>query len=212
MESLTVFLFQAVVISLSGVMAPGPLTAAVLAAGTRSRHAGARMALGHGVVEFPLMFLIMLGMGALFASQHVRIAIGLTGGAFLVFMGLQMLRGLRRTARTNVGKDISGGQGPIWTGIILSAGNPYFLLWWATVGLALASQASRLGMLAFGLFAILHWLCDLVWLEALSLATFKGSKLLGDRNQRIVLAVCALALLVFGVTFIHDAAGRLISG
>ena len=124
-------------------------------------------------------------------------------------MGVQMLRGLRRTINPAAR---SGGHGPIWTGIILSAGNPYFLLWWATVGLALASQASRLGMLAFGLFAILHWLCDLVWLEALSLATFKGSKLLGDRNQRIVLAVCALALLVFGVTFIHDATGRLISG
>ena len=207
MESLTAFLIQAVVISLSGVMAPGPMTAAVLAAGTRSRHAGARMAIGHGMVEMPLMFLIMLGMGALFASPPVRIGIGLTGGAFLVFMGAQMMRGLRNKSKPVAQR---GGRGPIWTGILLSAANPYFLLWWATVGLTLASQASRFGILAFALFAILHWLCDLVWLEALSMATFKGSRLMGDRTQRIALAVCAVALLFFGIMFIHEAAGRLI--
>ena len=208
MEALVFFLAKAVVISLSGVMAPGPMTAAALATGTRSRHAGAGIAVGHGVVEFPLMLLIMSGLSTPLASQGVRVGIGLAGGVFLVFMGVQMLRNLRAN------KDPAtqyAGRGPFWTGIILSGGNPYFLFWWATVGLALASQAAELGVLAFGLFAIAHWLCDLVWLEALSLASFKGSKLLGDRNRRIVLALCALALLFFAVMFIHDAARQLIT-
>lgn len=209
LEAVIVFLLQAVVISLSGVMAPGPMTAAALAAGTRSRHAGARIALGHGVVEFPLMILIMAGMGALLESERVRIGIGLAGGAVLVFMSVQMLHGLRRAADS---ANQHAGKNAIWTGILLSGGNPYFLFWWATVGLTLASRASELGVLAFGLFAIAHWLCDLVWLEALSLASFKGSKLLGGRNQQIVLAICALALLVFGAMFIHDAASRALAG
>lgn len=207
MEALIVFLLQAVIISLSGVMAPGPMTTAALAAGAKSRHAGARMALGHGIVEFPLMLLIMAGMGTLLASERVQIGIGLAGGAFLILLGVQMLRNLGAES------DAAGpnsGRGPIWTGIILSGGNPYFLVWWATVGLALASRASELGVLAFGLFAVAHWLCDLVWLEALTMATFKGSELLGRRGQRAVLTVCALALLVFGVMFIHDAAGRVL--
>ena len=207
MEALIVFLLQAVVISLSGVMAPGPMTAAALASGTRSRHAGAWIAVGHGVVEFPLMLLIMSGLSTLLTSPHVRVGIGLAGGAFLLFMGVQMLTSLR------AGVDPTTPhvrRGPLWTGIILSGGNPYFLFWWATVGLALASQAAELGILAFGLFAMAHWLCDLVWLEVLSAASFKGAKLLGDRNQRIVLGICASALLFFGVMFIHDAGRRLI--
>ena len=207
MEALIGFLLQAVLISLSGVMAPGPLTAAALASGTRCRHAGAWIAVGHGVVEFPLMLLIMSGLSTLLASPHVRVGIGLAGGAFLLFMGVQMLTSLR------AGADPAAHhvrRGPFWTGIILSAGNPYFLFWWATVGLALASQAVELGILAFGLFAIAHWLCDLVWLEALSVASFKGSRLLGDRNQRFVLGICALALLFFGVLFLHDASRQLI--
>ena len=209
LEAVIVFLLQAVVISLSGVMAPGPMTAAALAAGTRSRHAGVRIALGHGVVEFPLMILIMAGTGALLASEQVRIGIGLAGGAVLVFMGAQMLHGLRREADS---PSQHAGKSPVWTGILLSGGNPYFLFWWATVGLTLTSRASELGALAFGLFAITHWLCDLVWLEALSLASFKGSKLLGGRNQQVVLAICALALLIFGAMFIHDAVRRALAG
>jgi hypothetical protein len=113
LEAVILFLLQAVVISLSGVMAPGPMTAAALAAGTRSRHAGARIALGHGVVEFPLMILIMAGTGALLALEHVRIGIGLAGGAVLVFMGLQMLHGLRRAAETT---GQHAGRNAVWTG------------------------------------------------------------------------------------------------
>lgn len=207
MYELIFFLLQIVVVSLSGVMAPGPVTAATLAAGTRSRHAGVFIALGHGVVEFPLMLVLMAGMNAVIESTGVKIAIGLVGGAFLLHMGVQMLRGLGK-ADEAVAKYTAAN--PIWIGIALTGGNPYFLLWWATVGLGLAGRAIELGALAFGLFAVVHWLCDLVWLETLSLASFKGTKLFGPRSQRIVLTVCAAALLLVGLMFIYDAGNTLI--
>ena len=62
-----------------------------------------------------------------------------------------------------------------------------------------------MGILAFVLFAVAHWLCDFVWLEALSFAASKGSKLLGRRMQQIVLVVCGTALVVFGAMFLWDA-------
>lgn len=89
-----VFLVQAVVISLSGVLAPGPMTAAAVAAGSRIRHA---------VVEMPLMVLIILGLGPHLEKPGVRLGIGLAGGAFLLLMGGQMLRTAARAAP-------SGGQ------------------------------------------------------------------------------------------------------
>jgi len=55
------FLIQAILISLSGVMGPGPLTVVVVDEGARSPRAGLLIALGHGVVEFPLMALIAVG-------------------------------------------------------------------------------------------------------------------------------------------------------
>jgi threonine/homoserine/homoserine lactone efflux protein len=199
MSEVLVFLLQAVVISLSGVMAPGAVTAATLAAGTRSRHAGSLIAVGHGIVELPLMLLIVAGAGAVFEIPAVRIGIGLAGGAFMLWMGGQMALAVRRPAEQPGG---SAARGPVVTGIVLSASNPYFLLWWATVGLALTTQAYQLGAMAFALFAAVHWLCDLAWLEVLSQASFRGTRLLKGRTQQLVLGICAAAMLLFGARFV----------
>ncbi len=198
--SLLLFLSNVLVISLSGALAPGPVTAAAIGMGSRNRFAGALMALGHGVVEFPLMILLALGVGGLLTWPSVSIVIGLIGGGFLIFLGVQMLRGLLAAASGDA--ETSRG-GPFTAGVVLSAGNPYFLLWWATAGLVLITQArTDFGAWAFVLLALVHWSCDLVWLTALSWASFKGSVLLGPKTQRVVLAVCAATMFVFGVYFI----------
>jgi threonine/homoserine/homoserine lactone efflux protein len=197
--ALLLFLFQVFVISLSGVMAPGPVTAAAIGMGTRSRFAGSLIAVGHGVIEFPLMILIVLGAGRVLELPAAQIGIGLAGGAILLLMGIGMIRSLR-SAEQSEGR-LAGGA-PVLTGILLTATQPYFLLWWATVGLALATDAVGLGIWAFMLFATVHWLCDLAWLSVLSWASFKGSTVLGPRIIRVVLLICALALVVFGVCFV----------
>jgi len=201
-KATAIFLLQAAAISLSGVMAPGPITAATLASGARQRHAGALIAIGHGIVEFPLMGLLAAGLGAVLRSQGFRIGVGLAGGAALIALAVIMLAGLGKTASAQEPRRATS---PLWTGVILSGSNPYFLLWWATAGLALMTTASGFGALALGLFAVTHWLCDLVWLEVLSLASFKGSRVFGPGSQRIVLIICAAAMGVFGVMFIHGA-------
>ncbi len=203
MAELIGFLFSAAAISLSGVMAPGPMTAATVAAGVRGKHHGALVAVGHGIVEFPLMAAILLGAGALLKTEVARIGVGLVGGGFLLFMGAQMLIALRKPA---TGGRAGDPRHPIWTGVILTAANPYFLLWWATIGLALATQAVELGLAAFVLFAVVHWLCDLVWLDVLSLASHGGSKRMGRHTDRIIAMICGAAMLGFGVKFIADAA------
>jgi threonine/homoserine/homoserine lactone efflux protein len=205
--NLLFFLIEVVVISLSGVMAPGPVTAAAIGMGTRSRYAGPLIAVGHGIVEFPLMILIVLGVGRILELPTAQIVIGLAGGAFLLIMAIQMLKSLRSAEKQQAQVTKSA---PVLAGIILSAGNPYFLLWWATIGLALATTATGIGIWAFVLFAIVHWLCDLVWLSALSWASFKGSVLLGPQGMRIVLMICSAALLVFGLFFVYNAGSILI--
>jgi threonine/homoserine/homoserine lactone efflux protein len=196
------FILQAVVVSLSGAIAPGPVTAATLAAGTRSRHAGGLVGIGHMIVEAPVLLLIAAGMSRLLIGKPVAIGIGLLGGTLLIVMAMQLLRSIGQP-------DDCGGApkpgSPILTGIVLTAGNPYFLLWWVTVGLAFATRAVELGALALVTFAIVHWLCDVVWLEILSFTSFKGTRLFGHRTQRIVLALCSFSMLAIGLAFLIDA-------
>lgn len=205
--SLLLFLLQAIGVSLSGVMAPGPVSTAAVAMGARSRYSGALIAVGHGIIEFPLMIIIILGMGKIFELTKTQMIIGFAGGTFLLIMGVQIFSIALKTIDTQ--GQATRTQNPILTGVILSVGNPYFLVWWATIGLALATTAIGFGIWAFGLFAIAHWLCDFIWLSALSWASFKGTKLLGPGSQQIVLLICSLFLLLIGLVFIYKAAGAL---
>lgn len=203
------FLLSTVAISLSGVMAPGPITAATLAAGARSRHAGAMIAFGHAVVEMPLIVLLTVGIGSFLTSTSARVGIGLAGGLVLIFMAVQLFLGLKRE---QAGAAAPGQRHPFVTGILLTGANPYFLVWWATVGLALATQAMEWGILALLVFGLVHWLCDLGWLEALSALGFKGSQVFGQRAQRAISAVCAVVLLFFGAKFLYDAGIGILQG
>jgi threonine/homoserine/homoserine lactone efflux protein len=206
--ALLFFLAQVFVISLSGALQPGPVSATAITMGARNRWTGTLIALGHGIIEFPLIALIVLGMGEYFKNPKVQIAIGLAGGAFLLLMAVQTFLSLKANVAT---EPKSFRSKPILAGIILSAGNPYFLLWWATVGLALADQApAQWGIWAFVFFALTHWLVDLIWLQLLSWASFKGSVLLGRHGLKIILGFCAAALLGFAIFFIYNAVNLLL--
>ena len=130
------------------------------------------------------------------------IFIGIMGGVFLFWMGIILVRDIRKPGYT---AKKTYGTNPVLTGMILSASNPYFLIWWITIGIKLASQARQLGFFAFLLFTIVHWLCDLTWFAMLSFASFKGAKIMSDRNLKIILGICGIALLCYGGYFILDA-------
>jgi len=206
--NLFLFVIQVIVISLSGVLAPGPVMAATIAAGTKSKHAGIFISLGHSAIELPLLAAIILGLGFVFENNTAKLVIGLVGGSYLLWMGYGMFNEAKtfttqQSPSDSAGRFVAGTvTNPVMTGLVLSATNPYFLLWWATVGLNLAKDAAGLGYIAIILFAIVHSLCDMAWLEVLSFASFKGTKLLSEKNQKTVLALCAAAIVFFGFYFI----------
>lgn len=195
--SLGLFLLSAAGISLSGVMLPGPLTAATITKGYRDKNAGSLIALGHAVVELPLIALIYFGFGHYFASPEAKRIIGLAGGLMLIFMGSMMLRVIRKS----VGEAADLPYNSFTTGIIMTGTNPYFFLWWATIGITLIAGAASFGLPGLLLFATVHWLCDLVWEQFVSMTVFRTRHLWTKKVQRLVLGICALVLVGFGVWF-----------
>jgi threonine/homoserine/homoserine lactone efflux protein len=200
------FLAQAVLISLSGVMAPGPVTAVTVGKGSRSPHAGALVAVGHGMVEVPLMVAIFYGLGRLIALSHVKAIIGLVGGFLLLAMGIDMLRSMNKAEVTTRLSERSS----LVAGMLLSVGSPYFIVWWATVGAALIIRSVGFGLVGFLVFAAVHWTCDFVWYYFLSALSYKGGQFFGRVFQKVIFAVCGGALLFFAARFIIDAAGHLV--
>lgn len=195
------FLSEIVLISLSGVIAPGPMTTVTVGKGNKSPHAGALIAVGHGVVEFPLMVAVYFGIGYLLNLPYVKTGIGFVGGAFLLWMAIGMLRSIKQAAIS----EKNDTRSPVVVGILLSVGNPYFLIWWATVGTALILRSVEFGWIGFIAFAVSHWLCDFTWSYFLSTLSFKGGQFFGKRFQQVVFAVCGVMLLYFSSKLILDA-------
>ncbi len=204
MEPITdflLFLASVVFISLSGVMMPGPVFAVTVAKGFRSKTAGALIALGHGAVEFPLIFLLYFGLSGFFAYTFVQKLIGLVGGAMLICMGFQILK----TRKEASAETSHSGHASFIAGLVATSANPYFFVWWATVGVALIWNASIFGAVGLLAFATVHWLCDLAWDTLVSVTVFKSRRFWNERVFTIVFLFCFTVLVVFGLWFIISA-------
>jgi threonine/homoserine/homoserine lactone efflux protein len=86
-------------------------------------------------------------------------------------------------------------------GAALTLANPYWALWWASLGAAYVGQlmGRSAGLIAVGGLALAHWLTDLLWLGGLSLLVGSGGGLIGQRGYRLILLLCGLFLLAFGI-------------
>lgn len=198
-SSLPLFIMSVMFISLSGVMMPGPVTAVTISNGVRHKAAGAMVALGHGIIEIPLILLIYLGFAGFLKTEGVRIALGLAGGFVLIFVALAVLR--TKPGPLDVQSRYQS-QGTIAAGLLTTATNPYFYAWWAIVGAMLLSAATDFGTLGVVTFGATHWLCDAAWLLLVSWVVFKSRRLWTPRVHRWISGACALTLAGFGVWFI----------
>jgi len=196
--SLGLFLLSVIGISLTGAMLPGPMTAATIAKGYGSKNAGALIAVGHGVIELPLIAAIYLGVGHFLGLPLVVSIIYIAGGVALFYLGFRMFR----TAGDAPGEVGGLPRNSMVTGIVVTATNPAFYVWWITIGAALITGTALFGVIGVVLLAVVHWPCDLIWSEFLSLGTFKSRKWWTGRVPRIVFSICALILIGFGVWFL----------
>ena len=157
MSAFILFLAAVVITSLSGVLMPGPVLAGAVAKGFENKNAGIRIAVGHGIIEIPLILLIYAGMSYIFEVGTVKILIGLIGGSLMVYLGVGMFKeDLIVEAKA---LDYSS----TLVGFITSASNPAFYLWWVAIGSLLIMTAVEFGTIGFIIFIIVHWLVDLVW-------------------------------------------------
>lgn len=197
------FLVSVVFISLSGVLMPGPLFALTLKKAAKRPAVGALVSLGHGIIELPLMLLIYFALDQFVAIPvQVEIAVGLSGGLFMIIMGVQTYRN-----RNKIDANLEGStQDSIVAGIWATAANAGFVLWWLTVGTTLIISAKQFyGFLGFSVFAGVHWLCDFVWYTLIAILVFKSVRFWSPKTHKVITLFCIVVLFVFGVLFFGSA-------
>ena len=191
-------LLSVVVISFSGVMMPGPMTAVTLAKSYKSPWAGTQIALGHAVIEVPMILLIYFGFAQFFQNSIVRLVLSVLGSGMIIWLGISMFRA--RVEVTQKGKDLP--YNSFTAGILTSVFNPFFLLWWATIGGMLIMRILDFGTVGLIVFIIVHWSCDLVWLSLFSTVVYRTHALWGRKLQEWLFIACSLLLVGFGLWFL----------
>ena len=205
MVQLAEFAVAVIIISVSGVMSPGPLFAANVAYGLKGgTKTGLKMAYGHTVVELPLVILLGIGALSLETIPQFRETIALLGAISLfTFAGIQIRSVLRKPTTVFEGK-----HGPFLAGIILSALNPFFIIWWFTIGFKLISDALVLAsFVGIGIMFAFHIWMDYAWLCGVSFLSSKGKKILSNKNYSIFMIAISGVLIYFGIVFAKDALG-----
>ncbi len=198
MQEFFAFFAAVVVVSASGVMAPGPLFASTISNGLKQKTAGLKIAVGHTIVELPLVILLGLGVLSVESLPEFRTIIAILGAtSIFAFAGLQV----RSVLKSITIKDAK--YGSLVTGILLTGLNPFFLVWWFTIGIKLISDAMVLWsfwgiLIMFGL----HIWMDYAWLGFVSAVSSKGTRFLSNKTYRICMIVINAALVYFGVSFI----------
>ena len=191
-------LLSIVVISFSGVMMPGPMFAVTMAKSYKSPWAGTQISLGHAVIEVPLILLIYFGLTQFFHSDVVQFVLSLLGSGMILWLGIGMFRS--RAEVIQKGKDLP--YTGFTAGILTSGFNPFFLLWWATIGSMLIVRILDFGTTGLIAFIIVHWLCDLVWLSLVSILVNRTHSLWGQKLQEWLFIACSLLLVGFGIWFL----------
>jgi threonine/homoserine/homoserine lactone efflux protein len=100
---------------------------------------------------------------------------------------------------------------PVIAGVVTTASNPYYFMWWATLGAALTLNALEFGLAVLVVFAVLHWSIDLGWDVFLAYTVHRSRGLWNDRVFIAVFAFCGGVMVLFGIWFGATAVMMLLS-
>ena len=202
-------------LALSGALMPGPLLTVTVAESARvGFRAGPLLITGHSVLELLLVIAIVQGLGPFLKSPSVMGTIALVGGGMLLWMGVDMVRnssGLSLNGQMSRGRRKARPH-PVLVGVLASLSNPYWTLWWATIGLGYLVAAMEYGAKGIVVFFLGHIAADYAWYALISLGISRGRRLIKDRSYQIMIRFCGLFLIGFGAWFLFSAKEYLLSG
>ena len=205
---MTVLFISAFLVGLSGAMMPGSvLTYTIRKVLSEGQHAGFIIIAGHALLELALVIVIFRGFDLVLQSKQAQIVIGLAGGALLSYMGVGMIRSsINNRLTVQAEGDRSGKGSMFFYGIVLSATNPYFLLWWAVIGLGFIMQSFQsLGYTGAGIYYLGHITADFAWYGLISVVVGRTRKFIKEKPYRIIIIILGAMLVFFGAGFVFDA-------
>ncbi len=200
------FIITVILLTASGALAPGPLFFQTISQGAKTgARSGLIFSLAHTLVEFSLIMLLAFGLLAVRNEVFLRNSIGMIGGIVLIAFGSYQIYGVLKKKQLEQKQEVPSHR-LFFIGLLFTALNPYFIIWWLTVGSNLILLALELAALTGVIFMFLcHVWMDYAWLIAVSHFAKKGVNALGSKWYQAFIGVFGVILIYFGVSFLGDA-------
>ena len=196
---------------MSGALMPGPMLAVTIKESLEQGcPAGFFITTGHAAAEIAVLCLFALGLGTVIQLQWITAVVGIIGGLVLIIMGSDMLMGaLRDRVSLDLnGRDKTAGQitpksigRAVGAGVIVSAANPYWIIWWLTIGVMYVAEALKYGWLGLGFFYTGHILADYVWYVLIAVIVATGKRFLTAAVYKWILAGCGVLMMILALYF-----------
>lgn len=205
--NITALFATAFLVGLSGAMMPGPLlTVTIAESAHRGFKAGPLIVLGHALLELALIIALLAGLSFYLKKPMVTNVISMVGGGFLIFIGLNMIRDVIKGRvsleqnKNNTGKGMT--MHPVVAGILVSLSNPFWIVWWATIGLTYLTLALKSGTAGIASFFTGHIMADLLWYSLIAAAVAGGRRFLKQQVYQVIIILCGVFLTGLGGYFI----------
>jgi threonine/homoserine/homoserine lactone efflux protein len=189
------------VIALSGALMPGPLlTATISESSQRGFVTGPLLIAGHAILELGLIIALLLGLAPFLQQPAVFVTTALVGSVILCWMAYGMFRSLP-SLQLSWEADQKKRNNLVLSGILMSVANPYWIIWWATIGLGYIIYSRQFGLWGVSFFFTGHILADLIWYSVIAAMVAGGRHFLTNNLYRGLIAVCAVFLVLFAGYF-----------
>ncbi len=201
MGNLAGIFISSFLIALSGAIVPGPVLSVTISESAKGNFwAGPMIVLGHGLLEIVLIVLLVAGFADFINNAKFLGIISTLGGIYLLWLAFLMLKDARHVKiKINGERHMWGG--PVFAGIVTSLANPYWIIWWATIGLGYVIISMKFGLIGITVFFVGHILADLSWYGMVSFIVSRGKTFISDGIYRRIISICAFMLIFFGITF-----------
>jgi len=214
MGELVEIFFGAMVVGFSGALTPGPmLTLVISSTAEKGFWTSFFIVVGHALLELLVVAAFFLGLIRYLENPLIARMIGVVGGLFLLYLGVDILvsvarRKFRIDFKSMIEKRTINARSTgiiIMKGILVSLMNPYWYIWWISIGAAFIIKSVKFDAGGVTAFFTGHISADFIWYLFIGFLISTGRRFLNQKVYNGILIACSVFLFYLGIRFIVDA-------
>jgi len=201
------FVTTVIIVTASGALTPGPLFFATVAHGAKlGAKGGLAFSIGHTLVELPLVLLLSVGLLTVADQPIIKLITGVAGGLALLTFGAFLIWDTLVKKGNKITLRGIASRSPLLVGLLFTGLNPYFIVWWLTVGGELIRRGLMFASLGGVIIMFLsHIWMDYAWLILIAYLAKKGTSILGNKGYKALMILFGAAFVYFGINFVISA-------